>query len=332
MRDFFVSYNKSDRAWAEWIAWWLEESGYSVYFQGWDFLPGKSWTEQMQQATEKSHRTIAVLSPDYLASRFTHPEWQAAFARDPKGEDRILLPVRIRECFPPGLLGQVIYIDLIDLEEDAAKDNLLRGVKDGNRNKPEAPPKYPGRGLQSGVKDGNRNKPEAPPKYPGRGLQSDEKPALPNDKHEKILVFEPNQNHCIFTGSSISYDLLGYLRRQFGPFSEGQSETAPNSLIERILQPLKVAPQRELKLTIHHKGDVFLRWYPGHGRGKLGQKLTPGSKEQYKWRLFPPPISDERVDIVTVLDSDHLRLLIGMENSLPLIDFRFSLEALYIPC
>jgi hypothetical protein len=27
MKDFFVSYNGKDRAWAEWIAWELEEAG-----------------------------------------------------------------------------------------------------------------------------------------------------------------------------------------------------------------------------------------------------------------------------------------------------------------
>ena len=32
-RDFFVSFNQADRAWANWIAWVLEEAGYSVFFQ-----------------------------------------------------------------------------------------------------------------------------------------------------------------------------------------------------------------------------------------------------------------------------------------------------------
>ena len=30
MKDFFISYNQADRAWAEWIAWILEEAGYTV--------------------------------------------------------------------------------------------------------------------------------------------------------------------------------------------------------------------------------------------------------------------------------------------------------------
>ncbi len=29
MKDFFISYNRADRQWAEWIGWQLEEAGYS---------------------------------------------------------------------------------------------------------------------------------------------------------------------------------------------------------------------------------------------------------------------------------------------------------------
>ena len=73
-KDFFVSYNRADRAWAEWIAWQLEAEGYSVVIQSWDFRPGSNFVLNMQSATEEAERTIAVLSPDYLASEFTAAE------------------------------------------------------------------------------------------------------------------------------------------------------------------------------------------------------------------------------------------------------------------
>jgi len=41
-KDFFISYNKADREWAEWIAWQLEESGkYAVVIRAWDFGAGR---------------------------------------------------------------------------------------------------------------------------------------------------------------------------------------------------------------------------------------------------------------------------------------------------
>jgi len=139
VKDFFVSYNSADRTWAEWIAWQLEEAGYTTVLQAWDFRPGSNFVLEMQRAAKEAKRTIAVLSPDYLGARFTQPEWAAAFAQDPTGEKGILLPVRVWECEPEGLLPQIVYIDLVDLEETAAKDTLLAGVR-RERAKPTAPP------------------------------------------------------------------------------------------------------------------------------------------------------------------------------------------------
>lgn len=45
--DFFVSYTQADQAWAEWIAWTLEEDGHQVLVQAWDFVPGTNWTQSM---------------------------------------------------------------------------------------------------------------------------------------------------------------------------------------------------------------------------------------------------------------------------------------------
>jgi hypothetical protein len=39
-RDFFISYTGSDRTWAEWVAWQLEEAGYTTILQAWDFEAG----------------------------------------------------------------------------------------------------------------------------------------------------------------------------------------------------------------------------------------------------------------------------------------------------
>jgi hypothetical protein len=33
MKDFFLSYNKADKNWADWIAWTLEARGYSTIIQ-----------------------------------------------------------------------------------------------------------------------------------------------------------------------------------------------------------------------------------------------------------------------------------------------------------
>jgi hypothetical protein len=141
MKDFFVSYNGNDKSWAEWLAWTLEEAGYSVELQAWDFRPGENFVLEMQKATETTERTIAVLSQDYLNASYTYPEWAAALVDDPKGENRKLIPVRVSDCQPTGLLKAITYVNLVGLSEDDAKLALLGAFSE--RAKPEVAPAFP---------------------------------------------------------------------------------------------------------------------------------------------------------------------------------------------
>ncbi|MBF0551670.1 MAG: toll/interleukin-1 receptor domain-containing protein [Deltaproteobacteria bacterium] len=148
--DFFISYNQADKAWAEWIAWVLEEAGYSTIIQAWDFRAGENFVLKMQEAATGTERTIAVLSENYLRAEYTQPEWANAFARDPLGKNRTLVPVRVALCHPTGLLNTIIHIDLVGLDAEQARNILLDGLKpDG---KPTSPPAYPGAGqAEAGV-------------------------------------------------------------------------------------------------------------------------------------------------------------------------------------
>lgn len=143
IKDFFISYNQADKGWAEWIAWQLEAAGFKVVIQAWDFRQGGNFVLDMQRAMEEARRTLVVLSPDFLASKFTAPEWAAAFAQDPTGIQGRLLPVRVRKCRPRGLLAQIVYIDLVGLKDrEQARQVLLKGVVVA-RAKPDAEPGMP---------------------------------------------------------------------------------------------------------------------------------------------------------------------------------------------
>ncbi len=96
----------------------------------------------MQQAATESKRTIAVLSPNYLASKFTAPEWAAAFAQDPTGEKRLLIPVRVKPVDLTGLLTPIVYLDLVgSTDEGEAIKRLLEGVSPA-RKKPLTKPEF----------------------------------------------------------------------------------------------------------------------------------------------------------------------------------------------
>ncbi len=149
MTDFFISYTQADKNWAEWIAWTLEANQYTSVVQAWDIGPGSNFVVEMHNATQNAARTIIVLSPAYIEanrrSGFTTAEWAAAFKADPDGRQRKLLPVRVADCHPPGLLGPLVYLDLVGLPADEAREKLLAGVKPG-RGKPATAPGFPGGG------------------------------------------------------------------------------------------------------------------------------------------------------------------------------------------
>jgi hypothetical protein len=77
--------------------------------------PGSSFVQERQRAAEVCHRTLIVPSPHFLASEYTQPEWTQAFARDPIGKKRLLIPVRIAECELKGFFKPLVYIDFFPL-------------------------------------------------------------------------------------------------------------------------------------------------------------------------------------------------------------------------
>jgi len=136
----FVSYNQKDRSWAEWIGWQLEEEGLKVIIQHWDFVG--NWVLQMEKAMKNADKTVIVLSDHYVKALYTQPEWADAFRRDPTGERDILIPVRISRLEPPNILAQIVYVDLVELDEAEARSRLLGRLK-GKRGKPERAPAFP---------------------------------------------------------------------------------------------------------------------------------------------------------------------------------------------
>jgi TIR domain len=100
-----LSYTSADRVGAEWIAWQLEEVGYQVKIQAWDFSPGANFVVEMQKATVECDRTIAVFSANYFLSEFAEAEWTAAFRLDPTVKTRSLFrwALRIANLRPPVL-------------------------------------------------------------------------------------------------------------------------------------------------------------------------------------------------------------------------------------
>jgi tetratricopeptide (TPR) repeat protein len=128
-KDFFISYTGADRLWAEWVAWQLEEAGYSIVFQE-SFPASQDFVHAMQTTLEETDNILAILSPDYVDALSISSEWSEALRIDPSGKQRVLLPIQVRETrnHLKSVLALLSYIDLVGLDERKAREILLESV------------------------------------------------------------------------------------------------------------------------------------------------------------------------------------------------------------
>jgi len=128
MKNFFISYTKTDKPWAEWVNWFLQDKGFSTFVQFKDIGWGQNFVVRMDDGLKQADRLITILSPEFLTSGFTKSEWAAVFAKDPDGSKGLLLPIRIKECDLSGLLFPRAYLDLAGLDEAQASKRLADGL------------------------------------------------------------------------------------------------------------------------------------------------------------------------------------------------------------
>ena len=120
MKDFFISYNKADRRWAVDC---LAAREHRLY----DRAPRLGLPTRCQfLAGDARCYCENQVYPCYPVARLSRRLLYSVgvgcgYARDPMGKQRLLVPVRVRNCDPQGLLHTLIFIDLVDLDETKAK-------------------------------------------------------------------------------------------------------------------------------------------------------------------------------------------------------------------
>ncbi|MGY1762695.1 FxSxx-COOH system tetratricopeptide repeat protein [Geodermatophilus sp. SYSU D00779] len=148
--EFFISHAGRDTAWAEWLAWQLQEAGYSVELDVWDWAPGEDFVARMQHALERADQLLAVCTEAYFASAFAGVELRAAFAQSAAAQGRIV-PVLVEPVTLPPLYAPLIHVDLTGLDEAAAAARLRARLAGG---RPTAAPPFPRAGPAPSGKPG----------------------------------------------------------------------------------------------------------------------------------------------------------------------------------
>jgi TIR domain len=137
-QKFFISFNSADKTKAHWIAWTLKEAGHEVAVHDREIPAGGNAPLWMNTKLAWADRLIAVISPDYLPTRYSPMEWASQIWNDPDGTKGSVIPVIVKPTLglPPLLNG-------LSCSEAEAKRRLFKGVD------MPAPPQRPLRSWRS---------------------------------------------------------------------------------------------------------------------------------------------------------------------------------------
>ncbi|MCD7111811.1 toll/interleukin-1 receptor domain-containing protein [Rhizobium sp. DKSPLA3] len=317
MTDFFVSYTHPDRQWAEWIAFVLEEEGYTTIIQAWDFRPGSNFVLEMQQAAATAKRTVMVLSPAYLTSKMAAPEWASAFAQDPQGLERKLIPIMVRECKTEGLLPTIVQARLMGMDEATARQTLVAGVKD-ERAKPSHRPGFPGGPSQVDAKtfpgsEGQMSQPQSQPQrsslLPKMKMQwtdRDRRQFLKQGFETIRQTFEANLQQVTREESRLEFDFTPSSATDFSAelFLDGNSKCKSRIWIDNAMGHDKIAVQEgrtsgngyNEMLAPSLDGELVFSASMGtsfqqSGEGMNLKQLSPDDAATYLWERFVKPLS-----------------------------------------
>ena len=139
--DLFVSHAGRDRPWAEWVAWELQQAGYRVELEFWDWQVGDTFVEKMRDALERADRIVALFSEAYFVAQRYPTGQREALLTDRDAARPRLLPFRIENVTPPTILRPLLSRDLFGVSEAEARRRLLEAV--GGRRRPDHSPGFP---------------------------------------------------------------------------------------------------------------------------------------------------------------------------------------------
>jgi hypothetical protein len=165
MTNIFVSYTKSDRDWAFWIAQELLKLGHTPHVHEWEISAGGNIVNWMEKRLEEADCVLCVISEEYLNKSFSSwerrsGEWAAA-----GGRENFVLPVFVEDCEAPLLLAPLKRCDLFEIDEAEARKRLTEYLIPAGKTKGDI--KFPDKATLT--KDRSQDQKVA---FPGRVPQS----------------------------------------------------------------------------------------------------------------------------------------------------------------
>ena len=130
--DVFLSYSSEDLPWVQsTLLNFIENKGFKVCFGERDFPYGCSLFESIGRAVYESHKVIAVVSPNYLASRWcAEYEFVLTYTRilNEEAPSNSLLLIKYRDCQMTETMRCLKYLDYTRTMTDSDKRSVWMKV------------------------------------------------------------------------------------------------------------------------------------------------------------------------------------------------------------
>ena len=117
--DIFISYSSKDRPWVKELLRKLEEQKIKACIDYRDFIIGMPSIKNIEQAVINSHKTLLILTPNYLESGWTEFENILLQTLDPANQKLRLLPLLKEKCELPLRLRALTYLNFVNPEDEA---------------------------------------------------------------------------------------------------------------------------------------------------------------------------------------------------------------------
>ncbi len=128
--DVFISYSHHDKDWVRnTLLPHLESAGLKVFIDFRDFKIGAPSIKEMERGIVISHKTIIVLTPEYLDSEWAEFETLITQTLSPANKDLRLLPILKTQCTLPVSIGYMNYVNFADADnEELQWQRLIKSI------------------------------------------------------------------------------------------------------------------------------------------------------------------------------------------------------------
>ncbi|MGH3904248.1 MAG: toll/interleukin-1 receptor domain-containing protein [Pseudonocardiaceae bacterium] len=113
MASVFISHRGADQDAAERLAVELRNRGHVVWLDTWKIDVGDSIIERVNEGLSDSSYLVLCYSDAGSTSPWMSREWMSTLARQLKGAQVRLLPVRLTGGAPPVIIADIKYADLV---------------------------------------------------------------------------------------------------------------------------------------------------------------------------------------------------------------------------